>query len=198
MYGSLAIGLVWFLLHAVDVSAEWRCSQLKDQAATFDGFDLSESEKAMCESVGVKIDVRYSKEMLKDMEQTAYLRRGDSIPDPVFEVPKWYLAQQLGNIKDRAYELLDPKLKRICACESTGDPEGIPQHYERDGVTVLKGRITPEDKGMCQINEFFHARNAKSLDLNIEDPFDNVAYANWLYEHEGDKPWSASAKCWKQ
>jgi hypothetical protein len=197
-YGSLAIGIAWFLLHTVDVSAEWRCSQLKDQAETFDGFHMSDSEKAMCDSVGVKIDVRYPEDMLKDMEQTAYLRRGESIPDPVFETPKWYLAQQLGNAKDRAYELLEPQLKKICACESTGDPDGIPQHYERDGVTVLTGRVTPADKGMCQISLDYHKKNAERMNLNVEDPFDNVAYANWLYEQEGTRPWNASRKCWQE
>ena len=51
---------------------------------------------------------------------------------------------------------LRPELVPICSCESMRGKYGTPTHYEEDGVTVLLGRVDPNDVGICQINLRYH------------------------------------------
>jgi hypothetical protein len=165
----------------------------------FELFTLTDTEKDMCASIGKEIRLQVDPEVQKARDE-ALTHAGSTEPRLVVpengDTPTWYKAQQYAVEKDRAYLKLAPKLKRICACESAGNPDAIPQQYEADGVTVLTGRITPEDKGMCQVNEYYHGEQSRRMGLDLLDPHDNVAYANWLYEMEGTAPWSASRKCW--
>jgi len=93
-------------------------------------------------------------------------------------------------------ETLHPSLKKVCSCESTGRPDKEPQHYENDGVTVRYGRINPLDKGLCQINLFYHEETATKMGLDLLKEEDNIKYANYLYEKEGLTPWRYSSSCW--
>jgi len=61
-------------------------------------------------------------------------------------------------------------------------------HYKSDGG-VIRGRVTPADTGVMQINLDFHGKETKRLGLDMEDPYDNVTYARILYEKEGVTPW---------
>ena len=79
-------------------------------------------------------------------------------------------------------------LKKICTCES-----GLTQ-YNADG-TVLSGRVNPSDKGICQINLYYHEAQALKLDYDLYTEEGNIAYAKWLYDHEGATPWSWSSAC---
>jgi len=88
-------------------------------------------------------------------------------------------------------------LKPVCSCESIGIPDGEPQHFERDGVTVLTGRHNPRDVGMCQINLDAHEETSKAMGLDVYERDDNIEYANWLYSKQGLKPWTYSKSCWK-
>lgn len=193
----LGAGIVLLVSYALEATATVRCNQLAKQAAEYDGFYLAEHEEKMCEDVGVDIFVRFSDEMMEQMNEARLAGTTPfELPDE-FEEPEWYKAQQYARAKETAYlNLLEP-LKRICACESAGNPNRVPQHYESDGVTVLTGRITPKDTGMCQINLDYHERQAQRMGLDLHDPHDNVEYANWLYRNEGAQPWSASASCWQ-
>lgn len=93
---------------------------------------------------------------------------------------------------DRA--VLKGELRDICRCESNSG--GVyPKHYESDGVTVLSGRITPSDRGMCQINEYWHGDKALSKGYDIETPYGNIKYANDLYSRQGYYPWRYSGNC---
>lgn len=95
---------------------------------------------------------------------------------------------------------LPAELARICACESTGDPNGIPTQYEQDGVTVLRGKINENDTGYCQINteqRNGHVTKSKQLGYDLWTEEGNKAYAKWLYEHEGTTPWLTSQMCWE-
>jgi len=47
-----------------------------------------------------------------------------------------------------------------------------------------------------QINVLYHAKTAEKLGLNVHDLDDNVAYARYLYEKQGAKPWMSSSACW--
>jgi len=88
-------------------------------------------------------------------------------------------------------------LKPVCSCESVGTPDGEPQHFERDGVTVLTGRHNPRDVGMCQINLDAHEETIEAMGLDVFKRDDNIEYANWLYSTQGLKPWVYSKPCWQ-
>lgn len=82
-----------------------------------------------------------------------------------------------------------PVLVQVARCESTF------RHTLADG-SVLKGKVDSADTGVMQINKRYHGAKAKELGLNLENIYDNMAYARHLYETQGVQPWSASAPCW--
>ena len=89
----------------------------------------------------------------------------------------------------RSYFSDIPVMIQIAKCESSF------QHTLPDG-TILHGRVDPADTGVMQINMRYHAEKARILGLNLEDMYDNMAYARNLYERQGTKPWASSASCW--
>lgn len=91
---------------------------------------------------------------------------------------------------------LTGELKRICSCESTGSPNQEPIHYDRNG-NVLRGKINPQDIGMCQINLTYHQKEAEKLQLDLFKEKDNMLYAMHLYQTQGNKPWNWSKHCWE-
>lgn len=82
-----------------------------------------------------------------------------------------------------------PIMVQVARCESTF------RHTLADG-SVLRGYVDSADTGVMQINKRYHAATAKELGLNLEDIYDNMAYARYLYEKQGTQPWSASSPCW--
>lgn len=84
-----------------------------------------------------------------------------------------------------------PQLQRIAACESHF------RHYTKSG-NVQRGEKNRYDVGVMQINELYHAEEAKSLGLNLYSIDGNVAFARHLYEREGSRPWNSSSKCWNK
>lgn len=82
-----------------------------------------------------------------------------------------------------------PVLARIAFCESTL------KHNEEDG-SVLRGKVDSRDVGVMQINEHYHGKTAKDLGYDIYTLRGNMAYARYLFEKQGVKPWSASSDCW--
>jgi hypothetical protein len=82
-----------------------------------------------------------------------------------------------------------PVLVEVARCESTF------RHTLSDG-TILKGKVDPADTGVMQINKRYHLKAANKLGLDLEDIYDNMAYARHLYEKQGVQPWSASSSCW--
>lgn len=91
-------------------------------------------------------------------------------------------------------ELL-PELVPVCACESLGNPNATPTHYDRDG-SVLRGRIDNDDIGICQINLRYHQKSAEALGLDVFIEQDNIIYANVLFTEQYYQPWTASQHCW--
>lgn len=89
---------------------------------------------------------------------------------------------------------LDPALLPICTCES-GRGIGHPVQFNADG-TVRRGVVNPHDIGMCQINSDYHEAAATKLGMDIYTTAGNIAYANYLYRHEGTAPWNWSKSCW--
>jgi len=82
-----------------------------------------------------------------------------------------------------------PVMVQIARCESTF------RHTRADG-SVLRGEIDAADTGVMQINKRFHSRTASELGLDLENLYDNMKYARYLYEKKGTQPWRASSPCW--
>ena len=82
-----------------------------------------------------------------------------------------------------------PILAEIAKCESRY------RQFNSEG-NVLKGKQNSYDRGVMQINVLYHAKTAEKLGLDVHDLDDNVAYARYLYEKQGAKPWMSSSACW--
>lgn len=82
-----------------------------------------------------------------------------------------------------------PAMIQVARCESTF------RHTLADG-SVLRGHVDKRDTGVMQINTYYHQSRADQLELDLEDIYDNMAYARYLYEKQGLQPWSASQPCW--
>ena len=76
----------------------------------------------------------------------------------------------------------------IAKCES-----GFTQF--KNGTTT-RGLINSHDIGVFQINEIYHADDARKLGFNIYEADGNIAYAKYLYDTQGSKPWAWSKDCW--
>lgn len=93
-------------------------------------------------------------------------------------------------------ELLPPLIP-ICACESAGRPDAIPQHYDTEG-NVLRGIINPRDIGMCQISQTYWGEVAIELEYDIFTEEGNILMANYIFEKHGSDPWKWSRHCWNK
>ncbi len=82
-----------------------------------------------------------------------------------------------------------PIMAKVAKCESRN------RQYNSSGG-VLRGEVTPLDRGVMQINLYYHEETAKKMGLDVHNIDDNVAYARYLYEKQGLKPWMSSSKCW--
>jgi hypothetical protein len=90
----------------------------------------------------------------------------------------------------REYFKDTPVLAEVARCESTF------RHILSNGK-ILRGEVNPYDIGVMQINEEYHSKTASRMGLDLKKVDDNLAYAKYLYEKEGLKPWLSSSKCWK-
>lgn len=84
-----------------------------------------------------------------------------------------------------------PVLVDIARCESNFT------HLNPDG-SILRGRKNPRDVGIMQINQDWHDARSIKLGFNIMNLEDNMAYAKYLYDHEGPQPWKSSSDCWRR
>jgi len=82
-----------------------------------------------------------------------------------------------------------PLMIEIARCESEF------RQFNKNG-TVLTGYVDPRDTGVFQINTYYHLNTSQQLGLDIFTLKGNMAYARWLYEREGSRPWNASKPCW--
>lgn len=84
-----------------------------------------------------------------------------------------------------------PILVEIARCESTFS------QFDKNGK-VVRGIVNSKDVGVMQINEKYHLDTAISLGYDLHTIEGNVAYAKYLYEKEGARPWKASSPCWSK
>lgn len=89
----------------------------------------------------------------------------------------------------RSYFSDIPVMIQIARCESTF------KHTLADG-TVLRGVVDSADTGVMQINTRYHAEKARELGLDLNNLYDNMAYARELYKRQGTRPWDSSKSCW--
>ena len=106
------------------------------------------------------------------------------------------IVRPLQNEKDieaymRKQYVNEPILVDIAWCESRF------HQFNEDG-TVIRGEKNKADIGIMQINEKYHAEDAKKLGIDIYSAEGNIAFSKYLYNKYGTKPWSASSKCWSQ
>ena len=81
-----------------------------------------------------------------------------------------------------------PVMIEVARCEST--------FRHKVNGEVLRGNAVSTDRGVMQINEYYHLETAEKLGINIYTLEGNLAYARYLYETQGVRPWRPSAKCW--
>lgn len=81
-----------------------------------------------------------------------------------------------------------PILAAIAECESHM------RQFNKDG-DVLKN---PKSSaiGVMQIMSSLHIETADELGFDITTTEGNLAYAQYLYEKQGTKPWNSSKGCW--
>lgn len=89
----------------------------------------------------------------------------------------------------RNYFKDEPVLVQIARCESAF------RQTLADG-SILKGAVDHDDTGVMQINTRYHGREAAAMGLNLDDIYQNMAYAKHLFMTQGTKPWNSSASCW--
>lgn len=89
----------------------------------------------------------------------------------------------------RAYYSDTPVLAEIAWCESRF------RQYGPDG-SVFRGKVVPEDVGIMQVNTHYHGEVAEELGYDLYTLAGNLAYAKYLYEKQGVKPWKSSKPCW--
>ncbi len=82
-----------------------------------------------------------------------------------------------------------PILAKVAWCESRQ------RQYDKQG-NVLRGEENSDDIGVMQINEMYHAKDAKEKGMDIYSFEGNLKFAKYLYEKKGTSPWSASRPCW--
>jgi len=82
-----------------------------------------------------------------------------------------------------------PILIDIAWCESRY------RQWGTDGK-IFRGAVNRQDVGVMQINADYHAVKAQSLGMDIYGLSGNLAYAQYLFDTQGTKPWASSEACW--
>lgn len=83
-----------------------------------------------------------------------------------------------------------PVMIAIAKCESEM------RQFGKSG-TALHGGAGGAMVGVFQIHETVHRAFANSKGMDIDTLDGNIAYARYLYQTEGTKPWVSSSSCWQ-
>jgi hypothetical protein len=81
-----------------------------------------------------------------------------------------------------------PILAAIAECESHM------RQFGKDGEVIKNPKSTAI--GVMQIMSSLHIETAEELGLDITTTEGNLAYAQYLYDKQGTKPWNSSKSCW--
>lgn len=91
----------------------------------------------------------------------------------------------------------------ISWCESRNDQSAVGLNYRTrvvtnsDGSTSTERYVWSRDIGLYQINDYYHAEDAKKMGYDIYTAYGNTKYALYLYTKNGTRDWSASEACWQ-
>lgn len=88
----------------------------------------------------------------------------------------------------RDYFTDTPVLTEIAKCESQF------KHFDKNGKLLKNPNSSAI--GAFQIMSSLHYKQAEKLGLDINTLQGNLAYAKYLYDKEGTRPWNASKACW--
>lgn len=83
-----------------------------------------------------------------------------------------------------------PIMVKVAWCESRN------RQFEKDGVTVFRGKVNNDDVGVMQVNTYYHLKTSQKLGMDIMTLQGNLDYAKYLYDREGTVPWNSSSPCW--
>ena len=89
----------------------------------------------------------------------------------------------------RQYFAHEPLLADIAWCESRM------RQLDKNGE-IFRGKVNRDDVGVMQINTKYHEKKANELGLDLYSLNGNLAYAQYLYDKEGSRPWLSSSPCW--
>lgn len=84
-----------------------------------------------------------------------------------------------------------PIMIEVARCESRF------RQHDKHG-NVLRGEENELDRGVMQINEYYHNEDSEKLGYDILTLEGNTAYARYLFEKYGIKPWKSSSRCWSK
>ena len=90
----------------------------------------------------------------------------------------------------RSYFAETPVMSAIASCESEF------HQFNTDG-SVLHGGYKHRMIGIFQIAPL-HLPTAKAHGFDVNTVAGNIAYAKYLYEREGTRPWLDSSWCWQK
>lgn len=88
----------------------------------------------------------------------------------------------------REYFKDDPVLAEIAWCESRM------RQFDSNGEVLKNPKSSAI--GLMQIMSSLHDEAAIELGLDINTTHGNLAYAQYLYDNEGTRPWNSSKSCW--
>lgn len=106
-------------------------------------------------------------------------------PEVIEEAPKQLNTEE----HIRQYFADVPIMIDVARCESQF------RQFDEHG-NVLRGVVNSKDVGAFQVNEKYHLETSHKLGLDIHTLEGNMAYARYLYDTQGTKPWVYSKPCW--
>lgn len=141
-------------------------------------YNLSETLDTVSEKeILLSAEVELIDEEPKAVEKKKTVHKAHAPLDPIVEATvKTYFADT-------------PIMIEIARCESRY------RHYDVEGE-ALHGYVNHSDRGVMQINEHYHDKTAVKLGLDIRTLEGNLAYARYLYDTQGTRPWKSSSPCW--
>ena len=103
-------------------------------------------------------------------------------PMPVAQTVEQYVREYFAEV---------PIMAEVARCESRF------KQFDNDG-SIHRGVVNRLDLGVMQVNEYYHGKTADKLGLDLYTIEGNIAYAKYLYEKEGTRPWMSSSPCWSK
>lgn len=106
-------------------------------------------------------------------------------------------APQVIQTNEEAIALLNQTFKDAPVMIEIAKCESKLRQWDQNGE-VLRGVVNPKDRGMFQVNEYYHLTESERLGYDIYSAEGNIAYAKFLYQSNGTTPWKSSAECWSK